>query len=52
MALVLAVEGSDLYYYNTEDDRNPVAKQASSRMDVCRLKQRVYSGQWTLWGIN
>ena len=39
------IEGSELYCYNTEGDRNLVVSQASCRMDVTRLEQR------TLWGI-
>ena len=35
-----AVEGNQLYCYNTEDDRNSVISQASCRMDVTRLEQR------------
>jgi hypothetical protein len=31
-----AVEGSELYFYNTEGDRNPVLSEASCRMDVIR----------------
>ena len=34
-----AVEGSELYCYNTENDRNSVVSQASCRMDVTRLEQ-------------
>ena len=45
-----AVEGSELYCYNT-GDINPAVSQESCRMDVTRLEQRVYSGLWTLWGI-
>ena len=30
----IAVEGSELYCYNTEGDRNSVVSQASCRMDV------------------
>ena len=36
------VEGSELHCYNTEGDRNSVVSQASFRMDVIRLEQRVY----------
>ena len=32
------VEGSELYCYNTEGDRNSVVNQASCRMDVTRLE--------------
>ena len=32
-----AVEDSELYCYNTEDDRNSVLSQASCRMDLTRL---------------
>ena len=47
-----AVEGSELYCYNTEGDRNSVVSQASCRMDVTRLEQCAYSGLWMLWGIS
>ena len=43
-----AVEDSDLYCYNTEDDRNSVVSQVSCRLDVNQLEQRAYSGLWTL----
>ena len=33
------VEGSELYGYNTEDDRSSVVSQASCRMDVTRLEE-------------
>jgi hypothetical protein len=33
-----AVDGSDLYYYNTEGDRNSVVSQVSCRMDVSTSK--------------
>ena len=49
--MALVVEGSELYCYNTEGDRNSVENKASCKMDVKRLEQRVYSGLWTLWGI-
>ena len=32
-----AVEGSELYCYNREGDRNSVVSQASCRMDVTRI---------------
>jgi hypothetical protein len=41
MALIVvdtAVEGSELYCYNTEGDRNSAASQALCRMDVTRLE--------------
>ena len=44
-----AVEGSELYCYNTEGDRNTVVSQESCRMDVTRLEQSAYSGLWTLY---
>jgi hypothetical protein len=31
-----AVEGSEIYCYNTEGDRNPVLSQVSCRIDVTR----------------
>ena len=31
-----AVEGSELYFYNTEGNRNSVVSQVSCRMDVTR----------------
>ena len=46
-----AVEGYELYYYNTEDDIYPVVSQAFCEIDVTRLEQRVYSVLWTLWRI-
>ena len=60
-----AVDGSDLYCYNTEGDRNSVESQASCKMYVTRLEHRSYikitggirrfhivgSDLWTLWGI-
>ena len=36
-----AVEGSGLYCYNTECDRNSVESQASCRMDVTRLEHEM-----------
>ena len=43
MALVRrhCTEGSELYYYNTECDRNSVVSQASFRMDVTRLELEI-----------
>ena len=44
MALVvhrLAVEGSELYCYNTEGERNSVVSQLTCRMDVTQLEQCV-----------
>ena len=32
----------ELYWYNTEGDRNSVVSEASCRMDVTRLEQRAY----------
>jgi hypothetical protein len=37
-----AVEGSEIYYYNTEGNRNSVVSQASYRMDMTRLEQYIY----------
>ena len=34
-----ALEGSELYCYNTEGDRISAVSQASCRMDVTRLEQ-------------
>ena len=45
-----SVEGSGLYCYNKECDKDSVVSHASSRMDVSRTEQRAYSGLWTLWG--
>ena len=45
MALVVvdtAVESSELCCYNTEDNRNSVVSQGSSRMDVTQLEQCTY----------
>ena len=36
-----AVEGSELYYYNTEGDRNSVVSQASCRTDDIRLEHEL-----------
>ena len=60
-----AVEGSELYCYNTESDRNSVVSQASCRMDMTWLEQNshmvklvvfdnyhvVGSRMWSLNGI-
>ena len=57
-----AVEGSELYCYNTEGDRNSVVSQASCRMDAIHKMSKfiqdepvvfdkihiVGSGLWTL----
>ena len=43
-----AVEGSELYCYNTEGDRNLVVSQVSCRMDVIWLEHHAYS---RLWGL-
>ena len=51
VVLDTALEESELYYYNTEGDRNLVVSQASYRMDVTRLEKSAYSGLWTLRGI-
>ena len=37
-----AVEGSELYFYNTEGNRNSVVSQASCRMVVTRLEPCAY----------
>ena len=36
-----AVEGSELYCYNTEGDRNSVVSQALCRMDVTRIEREM-----------
>ena len=36
-----AVENSELYYYNSEGDRNSVVSPASCRMDVTRLEREM-----------
>ena len=46
-----AVEGSELYCYNTESDRNSVVSQASWKMDVFNYFHIIGNGLWTLWGI-
>ena len=38
------VEGSELYCYNTEGDRNSVVNQASCKMYVTRLEQPYCQG--------
>ena len=48
-SIALIVKGSELYFYNTEGDRNSVVSQTSCRMDVTRVEQQVYRGFWTLW---
>ena len=52
MYVVTAVEGSELYCYNTKGDGNSVVGQASCRMDVTRLEQRVYIKIAVLRGRN
>ena len=37
-----AVEGSELYCYKTEGDRNSVVSQALFRLDVNRIEQHSY----------
>jgi hypothetical protein len=37
-----AVEGSELYFYNTEGDRILIVSQTSCRMDVTRLEWHAY----------
>jgi hypothetical protein len=44
-------EGSELYCYNTEGNRNSDLGQASCRMDMTQLEQQAYRGLLTLWGI-
>ena len=39
-----AIEGSELYCYNTEDDRSPVASQASCRMEWTLLELQAETG--------
>ena len=48
----LSVEGSELYCYSTKGDRNLVASQALSRMDVTQLEQRAYTRIAILRGRN
>ena len=52
VVLDTALEESELYYYNTEGDRNLVVSQASYRMDVTWLEQRAYIKITILWGRN
>ena len=57
MALVVgyvgtAVEGSELYCYNTEGDGNSVVSQASCRMNVTRLEHCAYIKKAVLRGSN
>ena len=47
-----AVEGSELYFYNTEGNRNSVVSQALCKMDVTRLQQRAYMKIAVLQGRN
>ena len=47
----IAVEGSEIYCYNTDRDRSSVVSQAMCRMDVTRLEQLAYRGLWARWGI-
>ena len=35
-----AIEGSELYCYNTEDDINSLVSQASCRIDLTLLEQK------------
>ena len=47
MALVVhetAVEGSELYCYNTEGDKNSVVSQASCRMELTLLELQAETG--------
>ena len=37
-----AVEGTELYCYNTKGDRNSIVSQVSCSMNVTRLEQRAY----------
>ena len=46
------VEGSELYYYDTEDDKNSVVSQASCRMNETRLELRAYIKIAVLRGRN
>jgi hypothetical protein len=63
--LYTAVEGSELYCYNTEGNRNSAVSKVSYKMDVTRLEQCSYikipycKGEmlenatvslWKLWG--
>ena len=48
----LVVEGSELYCYTTEGDRNSVVSQGSCRMDVIRQEQRAYIKIAVLQGRN
>ena len=47
-----AVENSELYYYNTEGDRNSVVSEVLVSMDVTRLEQCAYIKIAVLRGIN
>ena len=47
-----AVEGNELYCYNTEGDRNSVVCQASCKIYVTWLEQCAHIKIATLWGIN
>ena len=47
-----AVEGSELYCYNREDNRNSVLSQALCRMDVTHLEQHAYINIAVLQGRN
>jgi hypothetical protein len=38
--MALVVEGSKLYCYNTEGDRNSVVRQALCKIDVTWLEER------------
>ena len=46
------VEGSELYCFKTEGDRNSVITEVSCRMDVTRLEQRTYIRIAILQGRN
>ena len=52
MALIASVEGSELYFCNTEGNRNSVVSQASCRMDVTWLEQYAYLKIAELWMRN
>ena len=47
-----AVGGSEVYCYNTEDNRNSIISKASCKMDVTRLEQRAYIKIVVLRGRN
>ena len=52
MAINTAVRGSELYFYNTEGNRNSVVSQMSFRMDVTRVGHHVYIKIVVLRGRN